>query len=43
MSVGVCGRARISEAKVGLELFRPSLDSVLSEGLRKDGVPGVGV
>jgi len=40
MSVGVCGRARISEAKVGLEL---SLDSVLSEGLRKDGVPGVGV
>jgi hypothetical protein len=42
MSVGVCGRARISEAKVGLELL-PSLDSVLSEGLRKDGVPGVGV
>ena len=36
VSVGVCGRARISEAKVGLELFRPSLD-------RKDGVPGVGV
>lgn len=40
-SMGVCGRARISEEKVGLELFRPSLDCV--RVAREEGVAGVGV